>query len=80
MQVRVRLMGVLRNKLPPGSPSGTAVLDVEPATTVTAVLDRLGIGGGHVHLVMVNGAMEQDRQRALADGDELTVLPPVAGG
>ena len=75
MQVRVKLLGVLRGKQPPGG-----ALDVEPGTTVAGALDRLGVGGGHVHLVMVNGAMETDRQRPLADGDELTVFPPVAGG
>ncbi len=80
MNVRVKLMGTLRGKLPPGSSGGTAALDVDPGTTVAAALERLGVGGGHVHLVMVNGAMELDRQRLLADGDELTVFPPVAGG
>lgn len=80
MQVHVKLMGTLRSKLPPGSQGGVAALEVEPGTTVASVLDRLGVGGGHVHLVMINGSMETDRQRPLAEGDELTVLPPVAGG
>ena len=76
MQIRVKLMGTLRNKLP----SGATALEVDAGTTVAAVLGRLGIDGGHVHLVMVNGEMETERQRPLADGDELTVFPPVAGG
>ncbi len=76
MQVRVKLMGTLRGKLPGGS----ATLDVDAGTTVAAVLERMGVAGGQVHLVMVNGDMATDRQRALADGDELTVFPPVAGG
>jgi molybdopterin converting factor small subunit len=80
MRIRVKLMATLRNKLPPGSQGGVAPLEVEPGTSVAAVLDRLGIGHGHVHLVMVNGAMETDRQRQLAEGDELVVFPPVAGG
>ena len=80
MVIRVKLMASLRNRLPPGAQSGTAQLDVEPGTTVAAFLDRLGISGGQVHLVMVNGSMERDRQRALSDGDELVVFPPVAGG
>ena len=80
MVIRVKLMAFLRNKLPPGSAGGTAQLDVEPGTTVAAVLDRLGIAAGHVHLVMVNDAMERDRQRPLEEGDELVVFPPVAGG
>jgi molybdopterin converting factor small subunit len=80
MVIRVKLMAFLRNKLPPGSAGGTAQLDVDPGATITAVLDRLGIATGHVHLVMVNGAMERDRQRPLAEGDEIVVFPPVVGG
>jgi molybdopterin converting factor small subunit len=57
-----------------------AALEVEPGTTITGALDKLGIAAGHIHLVMVNGAMESDRQRPLANGDELVVFPPVAGG
>jgi sulfur carrier protein ThiS len=80
MQVRVKLMGTLRSKLPPGSQGGAALLEVDGGTTVADLLQQLGIGGGHVHLVLVNGNMETDLQRALADADELTVFPPVAGG
>jgi molybdopterin converting factor small subunit len=80
MKITVKLMAALRSKLPPGSQGGKAELDVEPHTTVAGVLDQLGIGHGHVHLVMINGTMETDRQKALHDGDELVVFPPVAGG
>jgi molybdopterin converting factor small subunit len=80
MQVRVKLMGTLRSKLPPGAEGGTAAVEVEAGTTVADVLGRLGVGGGHVHLVLVNGGMETDRQRVLSEADELTVFPPVAGG
>ena len=80
MIVHVKLMAVLRSKLPPGAQGGTAAMELAPGATVADVLEKLGLGAGHVHLVMVNGAMETDRQRLLADGDELTVFPPVAGG
>ena len=80
MRVGVKLMASLRSRLPPDAPRGTAALEVEPGTTVASVLDRLGVPSGHVHLVMVNGSMERDRQRMLADGDEVVVFPPVAGG
>jgi molybdopterin converting factor small subunit len=80
MQITVKLMASLRTKLPPGAPGGKARLDLDPGATIDSVLDRLGIPGGHVHLVMVNGEMETDRARLLNDGDELTIFPPVAGG
>ena len=80
MRIAVKLMASLRSKLPPGSQGGKAALDVDEGAAVAAVLERLGIGAGHVHLVMVNGDMEMDRDRAMAEGDELTVFPPVAGG
>ncbi len=77
MQVRVKLMGTLRSQLPPG---GSGAVEAEPGTTVAALLARLGIDGVRIHLVMVNGEMATDRQRVLADGDDVTVFPPVAGG
>jgi molybdopterin converting factor small subunit len=80
MTIRVKLMASLRSKLPPGSQLGTAQLQLDEGATVTTLLDQLGIAGGHVHLVMVNGEMEPDRQRRLTDGDEVVVFPPVAGG
>ena len=80
MLIRVKLMASLRNKLPPGSQGGTASLEMDPGTTVTGVLDKLGVPSAHIHLIMVNGAMETDRQRPLVEGDELVVFPPMAGG
>ena len=80
MRVLVKLMASLRSNLPPGAQKGTAQLDLEPGATVASALEKLGIAVGHVHVVMVNDAMEPDRQRPLTDGDVLVVLPPVAGG
>src|SRR5262249_23345295 len=78
MRVQVKLMAALRSKLPPGSTGGTALVDLPADATVAAALEKLGISVGAVHLVMVNGDMETDRSRSLADGDELVVFPPVA--
>jgi molybdopterin converting factor small subunit len=80
MLVRVKLMASLRSKLPPGISGGIAPLEMESGATIARVLEKLAIPGGHVHLIMVNGAMETDRQRPLAEGDEMLVFPPVAGG
>ena len=75
MQVRVKLMGLLKAKTPPGGQ-----LDLPDGATVEAALRALDIPGEHIQLVMVNNQPEPDRSRALADDDELLVLAPVAGG
>lgn len=80
MRVQVKLMATFRSKLPPDAKGGTVALELPPEATVQAVLDHFGIASGHVHVVMVNDAMETDRTRPLADGDSLVILPPVAGG
>ena len=79
MKVQVKLMASLRNKLPPEA-RGSTVLEMGPGATVAEVLAQLGVADPQVHAVMVNDALEPDRQRPLADGDALLVLPPVAGG
>ena len=78
MRIRVKLMGALRNRLP--NAQGTSEMDMESRATVDSVLEKLELPAGRVHLVMVNGEMEPERQRRLTDGDELVVFPPVAGG
>jgi molybdopterin converting factor small subunit len=80
MQVHIKLMAALRNKLPAESAAGGLQLDLEPGTSIAAVLERLGIPSGHIHLVTVNREMEPDRNRVLQEGDELVVFPPAAGG
>jgi molybdopterin converting factor small subunit len=80
MQIRIKAMGMLRGKLPAGSHSGMVSLIVDEGSSIARVLEQLGVAAGQVHLVLVNGTMEHDRQRPLADGDELVLLPPVAGG
>ena len=80
MQVRIKLMAALRNKLPADAKSGAAQLDLEAGTSVAAALERLGIARSHIHLVTINGDMEPDHDRLLQEGDEVVVFPPVAGG
>jgi molybdopterin converting factor small subunit len=79
MKVQVKLMASLRNKLPPEA-RGSTVLELAPGATVAAALAQLDIADSRVHAVMINDALEPDRQQPLADGDALVVLPPVAGG
>lgn len=80
MRVHVKLMGALRSKLPLDCSGGATQLELENGADVATVLEKLGVTAGQVHLVLCNGSMERDRTRLLADGDELVIFPPVAGG
>jgi molybdopterin converting factor small subunit len=75
MRVRVKLMGVLKEKTPPDG-----MLDVPDNATVAAVLEHLQIEPALVQACTLNGQWVRDRSRVLAEGDELVVLPPVGGG
>lgn len=75
MEIRVKLMGALKAKSPPGD-----VLDLPDAATINDVLAALDIGAAQVQIVMVNGKPQPDRNRSVEAGDELTVLAPVGGG
>jgi len=80
MKVSVKLMASLRGCLPPDCKGGAVTLDLDDGASVETVLQRLGIAQGLVHLVMVNDILETDRAHALAEGDDLLIIPPVAGG
>ncbi len=75
MQIRVKLMGMLKSKAPPGER-----LELPDGASIADALAKLGIDASSVQAFTINGALVRDRGRTLADGDELTVLPPVGGG
>jgi len=75
VHVRVKLMGVLKARTPPGGG-----LDVAEGATIDDVLHALAIAPQSVQVFTVNGRFERDRGRALAANDELAVIPPVGGG
>lgn len=80
MKIEIRLFARLREKLPPGSPRGRCQLEIAEAVTITDVLARLGIPRAGARIVLVNGEQTRDFDRALRDGDVLSVFPPLAGG
>ena len=75
MQVRVKLMGIFRDRTPPDN-----VLELPDGATLGQALEALNIPANQVHLTMVNEEHQRDPDRVLRDGDELLVMPPVAGG
>ena len=75
MHIRLKLMGVLKAKTPPG---GT--LEVADGATIDDVLRALEITSQTIRVFTVNGQFERNRGRVLAVNDELSVIPPVGGG
>ena len=75
MEVRVKLMGMLRDRSPAGG-----VVQLPEGATVTDLLQQLEIPAREVMLVTVNGQHQRDHTVRLSPGDEVTVLPPVGGG
>ena len=77
MRIRVELFLHLAKHAPSGETP--AQLDVPDGATVDSVLTRLGILGRVEKVVLVDGRV-RDRSYALADGQTLTVFPPLEGG
>ena len=79
MTVEVRLFATLAQFLPPGSKSGTAILDVPDGATIADVTRRLGIPPGLDRVMLLNG-MEAEDDARLRGGDVIDIFPPLAGG
>ena len=75
MQIRVKLMGLLKDKTP-----ADGALDLPAGAAIEDALKALEINLDGVQVFTVNGQLVRDKRHALAAGDELTVLPPVGGG
>lgn len=91
MQVHIHLLSILRDLAPAGAKQGKATIDLpEQARVVDLVShlgigDRLGIPEGRTIVevgwqILVNGQFEADPGRVLAEGDQVSIFPPMAGG
>jgi molybdopterin converting factor small subunit len=90
MKVHVRLFSILRECLPPGAARNETTVELSEAAGLTDLIVYLGIDRRLGHpaqalntvgwQVLVNGQYEPDMSRALADGDQVQIFPPVAGG
>jgi sulfur carrier protein ThiS len=75
MEIRLKLMGILKDRAPAG---GT--IELADQGTIEDALVAIGIPSDSVQVFTVNGTVERDRQHVLQPDDELTVLPPMGGG
>jgi molybdopterin converting factor small subunit len=75
MQIKIKLMGMLRDKTPDGG-----CIELPAAATIADALLALDIDAGSAQVFTVNGQLQRDKAHPLSDGDELSVIPPVGGG
>jgi molybdopterin converting factor small subunit len=79
VRVEVRLFATLGAYLPRGASRDSVVLDLPPGATVGVAMGALGIPGDLECLKVVNG-LDAEPDHPLADGDVVTVCPPLVGG
>lgn len=75
MKIKVKLMGMLKDRTPEGGQ-----VDLNVGATIADVLAQLKVDANAVQVFSINGAIERDQATQLNDQDELIVLPPVGGG
>jgi len=63
----------------PGRPSGDALLELPAGATVAAVIRALDLPAEAVAVACLNGA-PAGPDTPLADGDRLSLIPPITGG
>jgi molybdopterin converting factor small subunit len=77
--VTVRLHTTLRRKTEQGM-QDRLVLELEPGTTVAAVLERLGIPRDDEVVMLVVNRRLATLDQPLVEGDEVRLMPAISGG
>lgn len=79
MKIEVRLFATLAAYLPDEGDGRSATLEVADPSTVADVIRSLRIPDDTPFLTMLNGR-DATLDQPLADGDVLSLFPPLAGG
>jgi sulfur-carrier protein len=83
MNISIELYASLMKYLPPGKSRFRRDIKVDDGLTLTRLIEQFHIRPEEAHLVLVNGRYinaEDRADRALTEGDVVSIWPPVAGG
>jgi sulfur carrier protein ThiS len=83
LRITVKTSEPFKRYLPAGSQDKTAELELPEGATATDVLKRLGFPSEQNVLIILNESAlpkAQRAERALENGDFLTILSPLKGG
>jgi sulfur carrier protein ThiS len=83
VKINVKTGGLLYEYLPPERTANRVTLEVEDAATPAQIMQDLGFPADGSYLVIVNGELVPAEQRGrmqLAEGDQLSINPPLKGG
>ncbi len=91
MQIHLHLLSILRDCLPPDAKRGKTIVNLPEGSTLADLVShfgidsRLGIASDKSIVeagwqVLVNGEFERDMKQILQEGDQVSIVPPLAGG
>ena len=81
--VTVKLFASLAEHLPADAEDNSVQINLADSATVSSALAELRVPEELCHLVLLNGIFVSPSQRnttAIAEGDVISVWPPVSGG
>ncbi len=80
--VQLRLFGEFREYLPAGAVAGRARVELPEGATVFTLVEQLGIPFQAEEGILVAAVNDEvtDLKAPLADGDVVSMFPPLAGG
>ena len=79
MNVTVKLFASIRRYLPEGADGGACTLKLRTGATVHDLVTRMSIPADMPKMVLINGLHSTGAQK-LAEGDVVSIIPPIAGG
>jgi len=79
MKLKIQLYALLAKYLPTNSENKTAFMEFPEGASVQEVLKELKIPEAMPKILLVNGR-HAELDKVLAEGDTLSIFPPIAGG